>query len=634
MKDSIYEFNPEDAFRFAASVQISVSKKGNELEFISCPYCNGGKTHDKKTFAINLKTGAFNCKRTSCGIKGNMLTLAKDFRFELSGDYSRYVDRYDFENRYRRWKDAKRKIEVRDGAIEYLKSRGISEKTCREYEITTKTDQPNIIVFPFRDENGEMRFAKYRNKDFVKGETKGSKEWCEANCMPILFGMSQCDFNEPLVITEGQIDSLSVAESGIKNAVSVPTGANGFTWLPYCWDWLHNFSKLIVFGDFEHGSMTLLDTLTKRLTFMDIYAVREEDYEGCKDANEILQKHGPDAVRNAVDNATQILLPAVIEWNDIHAIEPEEINKFQTGIYPIDKLLRGGIPFGGITLVSGKAGEGKSTFANQLIINAIDKGYKCFIYSGELPEYMIKSWMRRQIAGPDYVKTVGKDIQYGFEMHEIPQHIQSRIDEWMTGKAYFFKNNSVWEDEQTNLVDLIEQSILRYGIKVVLVDNLMTGIDLSAPEGSSLYERQSSFVRELARIGVKYDVSILLVAHRRKNTGFSGNDNDEIAGSSNIVNMAMLNLVYERGRKKTDDGNEVIRPDQRYIKLTKNRIFGDLNESGIVLDFEPVSKRIFYDCPNRVHTNLHQRLGWQDDNMVMNDFVPVDDEMNIPFFED
>ncbi|MFR7901549.1 MAG: toprim domain-containing protein [Ruminococcus sp.] len=77
--------------------------------------------------------------------------------------------------------------------------------------------------------------------------------------------MYQCNLdNKTLVLTEGQIDSLSVAESGIENAVSVPNGKNGFTWVPYCWDWLQNFDTLIVFGDRENGRITLLDDMQRR----------------------------------------------------------------------------------------------------------------------------------------------------------------------------------------------------------------------------------------------------------------------------------------------------------------------------------------------------------------------------------
>ena len=60
-----------------------------------------------------------------------------------------------------------------------------------------------------------MQFVKYRKTDFDREKDK-NKEWCEANCKPILFGMAQCnDKFDRLIITEGQIDSLSVAAAGI-----------------------------------------------------------------------------------------------------------------------------------------------------------------------------------------------------------------------------------------------------------------------------------------------------------------------------------------------------------------------------------------------------------------------------------
>lgn len=93
---------------------------------------------------------------------------------------------------------------------------------------------------------------KYRNTKFRKGIDK-NKEWSEADTMPILFGMKQCSNFNRLIITEGQIDSLSVAECGFENAVSVPTGATGFTWLANCWDWITQFEEIVVFGDNEHA---------------------------------------------------------------------------------------------------------------------------------------------------------------------------------------------------------------------------------------------------------------------------------------------------------------------------------------------------------------------------------------------
>ena len=56
--NSIYEFQPEDAERFAREIGITARRQGDELKFKICPYCKSRK--DKGTFAINLKTGAFN----------------------------------------------------------------------------------------------------------------------------------------------------------------------------------------------------------------------------------------------------------------------------------------------------------------------------------------------------------------------------------------------------------------------------------------------------------------------------------------------------------------------------------------------------------------------------------------------
>ena len=72
-----YEFDPADARRFAEIVGIHSFQKGNELTFQYCPYCKGSEK-DKKTFSINMDTGVFQCFRSSCGVKGNMIRLAKE----------------------------------------------------------------------------------------------------------------------------------------------------------------------------------------------------------------------------------------------------------------------------------------------------------------------------------------------------------------------------------------------------------------------------------------------------------------------------------------------------------------------------------------------------------------------------
>lgn len=114
-----------------------------------------------------------------------------------------------------------------------------------------------------------MVSAKYRKMDFVKSRDK-NKEWFEADTMPILFGMMQCKDFKRLIITEGQIDSLTVAECGFDNSVSVPNGATGFTWISNCYDWLGRFDEIVIFGDCEKNKITLVDDIVSRFPLKKI----------------------------------------------------------------------------------------------------------------------------------------------------------------------------------------------------------------------------------------------------------------------------------------------------------------------------------------------------------------------------
>ena len=321
----LYEFKLQDAYDFARA-HGEYRERGKEIELLRCPYCQGGKS-DKWTFAINKDSGQFKCFRSSCMASGNMITLAKDFDFSLGKDIDEY---YTHKTEYKKLSQPKEKIIPKQNAIDYLVKRGISKEIVEKYEITCQNDNDKILVFPFFDEKGVMQFVKYRNTDFVKGETKGSKEWCEKDCKPILYGMKQCNGSfDRVIITEGQIDSLTLAECGIENAVSVPTGAMGFTWIPHVWDWFSKFKEIIVFGDYEKGKITLLDELSRRFRGKTKH-VRFEDYKDCKDANEILLKYGKEAVISAVENSVFIPINRVIELASVEKVDIYSLPKLAT----------------------------------------------------------------------------------------------------------------------------------------------------------------------------------------------------------------------------------------------------------------------------------------------------------------
>lgn len=575
----MYEFKKDDATAFANHVGIRTKYHGEELMFNYCPYCNGGSGRkDKGTFSINLQTGQFKCLRASCGASGNMITLSKDFDFSLGTMADEY---YRPKKEYKKLKTPEVKVEPKPEAIAYLEKRGISPEVAKEYEITVRKDKPNVLVFPFYDENGALQFIKYRKTDFDKTKDT-SKEWCEANCKPILFGMKQCKDFTRLIITEGQLDSLSVATAGISNAVSVPTGAKGFTWLPYCWNWINQFQEVVIFGDLEKDVISLLDELSHRLKVL-VKHVRKIDYRGFKDANEILLHCGAEQIRNCVENAVAIPLKQIVDLSEVEDVNVFEIPKLKTGIKKIDKLLYGGLPMGGVVLISGKPGEGKSTLASQIIVNALEQDYKCFVYSGELPNYLFKSWLDYQAAGPNHIFSYQN--QWGETGYNISNSNKQMLQNWYRGRCFLFDNTAIDGEEKESLVSVVENVVMQHGVKVVLLDNLMTAIDLETTSSSDKYEKQSLFVKKLARLALRHNILILLVAHKRKNN-FSANENDEISGSGDISNLATITIAYEK-----DNSGDILE-SQRLCKISKNRLFGKTETKGFVLDYDEKSKRI------------------------------------------
>ena len=591
-----YEFNRQDVFDLAHSIGAETTERFGELFFKWCPHCHGGNHQDTNTFSVNLSNGTFNCFRASCGYHGHLVELARDVGYPLDFGEEKVFKTL-----------PQRPIETKDEAVQYMAGRGISEAVTKQYRLTVQDKNHSILVFPFYDPAGVLTFVKYRN---MKYDGTGNKEWCERNTKPILFGMDRCEGTDRLIITEGQIDSLSVIEAGCSNAVSVPTGAMGFTWLKNCWDWLVQFEEVVVFGDYERGRMSLLDTLLARLP-MRIKAVRSEDYLGEKDANAILTKYGPQAIRTAIENAEIPKMSNVKGLETVQSVDINKLPKIKTNIPEIDKVI-GGLVFGQVVLLTGKRGNGKSTFMSQLVAEALDQGKSVFVYSGELADYHFKRWLDFQLAGTEYVVT--DKNEYGDEVYSIADETIERLNRWYAGRAYIYDNNVV-NDDQTELESVavtIEKVIQRYGVQLICVDNLMTAMD-TVTDNDNLYLAQSNFVGQLKRIAVKYNVNIVLVAHPRKsNAEFT---NDDVSGSSDITNKVDVVMSYSR---TPDDEAEC---DGKLV-VTKNRLFGRyvMGDDAIRLWYSEKTKRI----TSKGSASRH--YGWENATRpAPTEFVEMDD---------
>ena len=332
-----------------------------------CPICGKEQKHDKETFAVGLWNGLWNCKRGSCpGIngsrEGNFKQLCNYFG-ETAFEFSSLPQAIRSAKKVYDKPDPEKILPVTEEIITYLSKRGISAETINDFKIGS--DENGNMVFPFY-RGGELVYVKYRKP---KKHTKedGPKEWQMSNTEPILFGMDNVAYGKPLVITEGQLDAMSLYEAGVHNVVSVPCGCNNMEWVSNCWEWLENFNEIILFGDSDEPGIEMVSTLMKRLgedrcmipkEYPELVFNGKSYNRICKDANEILCCYGPEGLKTIVDTCEPAPVKGILDVSTIQYVDPATVPRIMTKIPKLDNLI-GGFGEAGVTVISGKRGEGR-----------------------------------------------------------------------------------------------------------------------------------------------------------------------------------------------------------------------------------------------------------------------------------
>jgi hypothetical protein len=294
-----------------------------------------------------------------------------------------------------------------------------------------------------------------------------------------------------------------------------------------------------------------------------------------------------------------------------------------TGLIQLDENLGGGLAFGFLDILTGKRGEGKSTLGSMIVKSALENGIGVFLYSGEMRKGDVRKWLDLQIAGPQVIEAKqiqAKDGQQ-YPRYELSGFNADRIRSWYRSRAYIYDAGTLAENPKP-LPEIVETYIRQFGCRFVLIDNLMTAIDISGEFGTK-FEQQERTAKTLARIAQKYDALILLIAHKKKtDPKYQADENDDVLGSSEVTNLAGVVMSYERPR-------DLDRQDERLLKVTKNRLTGRVNFSGITCRYDESSKRIGTDYDDL--TALSGPFAKEDSDNMLEGFEEIGDMNDIPF---
>jgi twinkle protein len=559
--------------------------KGNEIRPVYCCYCHGGKNHNKYTFALNMTTGSYNCKRGSCGVSGNFKKLLMDFGEE--------VMIYEQQSVKRKFKKSTAKVESAKSVIlEYLKTRGISEDTAKVYSIGD--DSKGNIAFPYI-KDGQQVAVKYRPARKIKdGERKMWRE--EGTDTTTLFGMHTVT-GDTLTVCEGEIDAMALYESGARNVVSVPNGSEDLNWVEANFKWLDGFRIITICGDNDEPGREMVQKLIPKLGEWKVKIANLP--QNCKDANEVLFKYGKEKLKEIINGSQDVPIESLIRMSDVKTFDIEKIKRVKSNIKPLDKEL-GGFMMGQVSVWTGINSSGKSTLLGQLLIESVEQEFGVCAFSGELPAPLFRYWIELQMAGPHNLSRKIDQIT-GDNHYFISNETASKMRSWYNDRFFLYDNMAAITPE--SVLKVFEYAARRYDCKVYLVDNLMTMI---GGNGDDYYRRQSEFIKSVTQFAKKFDVHVHVVAHPRKVKGRV--TKMDVAGTGDITNLA--DNVFSVHRITPDDKEDKEFKDfydcDSILDIFKNR-FSGRQEISIGMKFSEPSKR-FYTPKDEAY--LRKEFGW------------------------
>jgi twinkle protein len=476
-----------------AKYGIDVSQCKKVQDMAMCPKCGPTQKHkNAKKLSVNTVTGQFNCKNVPCDFKGSAKV------FEPMAEKKVYK------------KPEPRPKAVGAKLLAWFNSRKISNETLLTAKVTEGVQfmpqiskEANCACFNyFRD--GELINIKYRD---------GAKHFSlESGAELIFYNLDAIQGRSEAIITEGEIDCLSLIEIGLTNAVSVPNGAakgnQKLVYLDNCIDYFDSCEKIILATDADEPGELLKMELIRRLGAERCYTVKYP--ADCKDANEVLVKHGKETLFACIGMAKQCDIEGIFTADS----QREAVHNISKNGFPavvkIDYIgLNDCITWrkGELTVVTGIPGSGKSEIVDQIALKlAVIHRWRFGVFS---PENQPTEFHVMKLVE----KYGGEPIRSHSHQNMTEENINKCID-FLDDHFFFMK---IGEIDMTidGILSKAAELVKRKGIDGLIIDPY-NYIEQNFGAGMTETQMISVLLSKIKIFKEKYGVHVFVIAHPTK----------------------------------------------------------------------------------------------------------------------
>jgi len=548
-------------------------KKTSGKEKISCPTCETSKHRKGDTsIQINHSEGFGKCFRCeSLTFRESESKKVKDKEYKLP---------------VQTWKNY---TNLSDKMVRFIEdTRKINQNTLKALNVTEELfyqpkqgKEVNNIVFNYFEKDVLVN-KKYRD---------GAKNFMQsAGTRSIFYNINSVIGEKEVWICEGEFDVLALHQIGIKNAISVPNGANDNDdyWLNSK-EYLKDVKKFIIAVDNDEKGNDLKEKIAQRL---GRYRCEYIEFVN-KDANgdligQILHDTVKKRKRFPVSGTFSVseLKKGILELYDNglpDTLKPKAyyFRKFKECF----SVMRGQLTTG-----TGIPSHGKSNFTDWLTLNLInDYDLKGSWFSPEhSPMALYQTNLMEKVIGRNFWKD--KETTQG----TTPRITRDEIDkyeEWANEKIYLTGAEGDTLPTWDWLLEKFKEQMISFGIDVFVIDAFNKVL---LPNGNKI-DQINIVLTKLTHFAQSNNVLIILVAHptkMQKNEAGIYNVPDlySVSGSADFRNQTHNGFsIY---RTWADVENNIENTTTFYNMKTKYKFQGDIGSS-VEFNYSEVNGRYY-----------------------------------------
>jgi twinkle protein len=462
------------------------------------------------------------------------------------------------------------------GEYRPLSKRGINEETCRKfgYRVALFKDQTVQVADYYNPEGTEVVAQKVRfaNKDFtILGDMKQAG----------LYGQHLWGAGKMVVVTEGEIDALSVSQ--LQNnkwpVVSVPNGADGAVKsIKKNLEWLSQFETVVLMLDNDdpgrkaaQACATLFPPGKCKIARLPL-----------KDANEVLQAGRGGEIISAMWNAKPYRPDGIVKLSDIREEMKKKIELGLPWVFPELTKLTYGRRYGEVYAVGAGTGVGKTDFLTQQIgfdINELKEKVALFFFE--------------QQPGETGKRIAGKIAHKRFHVPDggwTQEQLDATVDALVEDDRLF-----LYDHFGTTEWDIIKQNIrflaVSEGVRIFYLDHL-TAFAAGAEDERKALE---NIMAEIGSLVKELDIMLMLVSHLSTPEGKPHEEGGRVMirhfkGSRAIGFWCHFMFGMERDQQAEDDRLKQITT----FRVLKDRYTGQATGSTFLLGYE-VEKGLLFE---------------------------------------